>query len=219
MKNVVCIFAHPDDEAFGPGGTIAKFAKNNNVYILCATKGEEGKNSLKLKVNSLKLGEIRADELRRSAKVLGVKKVFFLGFKDGELSNNLYHKLAAKIRSHLIKLKPSLVLTYEPRGVTGHIDHIVVSLVTMFVVRKLKFVKTVMQFCRKTGRDEIKDYFVYVPPGYKESEIDLTVNIKDVWDTKLAAMKEHKSQAKDLKLALTSLEKSPKKEHFLIKKL
>lgn len=213
MKNIVCVFAHPDDEAFGPGGTIAKFAKNHNVYILCATKGEEGLNAL----GKGSISKIREKELLRAAKILGVKKVIFLGFKDGELSNNLYHKLASKIRSNLLKLKPSLVLTYEPRGVTGHIDHIVVSLVTMFVARKLKFVKTVMQFCKKAGKDKIRDYFVYVPPGYKESEIDLTVNVKDVWEIKLSAMRQHKSQAKDLKEVLKTLEKSPKEEHFLIK--
>ena len=43
MKPLVCIFAHPDDEAFGPGGTIAKFAKKRPVYLICATKGESGK--------------------------------------------------------------------------------------------------------------------------------------------------------------------------------
>jgi len=43
MKPLVCIFAHPDDEAFGPGGTIAKFAKQRPVYLICATKGESGK--------------------------------------------------------------------------------------------------------------------------------------------------------------------------------
>lgn len=41
MKNkLVCVFAHPDDEAFGPGGTIAKFSKTHAVYILCITRGE-----------------------------------------------------------------------------------------------------------------------------------------------------------------------------------
>ncbi|MBI4159549.1 PIG-L family deacetylase [Candidatus Wolfebacteria bacterium] len=85
MKTIVCIFAHPDDEAFGPGGTIAKLAKKNRVYIICATKGEAGKDSRRKKMGVLH--DHRASELVASAKILGVKKVYFLGFKDGTLSN------------------------------------------------------------------------------------------------------------------------------------
>ena len=84
MKKVaVCIFAHPDDEAFGPAGTIHKLTREYDVYILCATKAEIGETSLE---NKKPLHEVRADELRASAKVLGVKKVYFLGFIDGTLS-------------------------------------------------------------------------------------------------------------------------------------
>ena len=42
--SVVAIFAHPDDEAFGPAGTLKKLSETNDVYILCATKGHEGNN-------------------------------------------------------------------------------------------------------------------------------------------------------------------------------
>lgn len=216
MKSLVCVFAHPDDEAFGPGGTIAKLAKNNNVYILCATKGEAGKNALK---ERKKLREIRADELKRSAKILGVKNVYFLGFEDGTLNNNQYHELAKKIKSKLVNLKPSVVLTYEPRGISGHIDHITVSMATMFVVQKLKFVKTVMQFCRPFGYKSPKDYFIYFPPGYKKKNIDLIIDTKNVWKKKVDAMKEHRSQSEDIKRVLKIQKKLPKEEHFLVVKL
>src|SRR5579872_4442081 len=121
-KTIVCVFAHPDDEAFGPGGTIALLAKENDVYILCATKGEAGQNSLTDLETPLQ--NERMEELKRSAKILGVKKVIFLDFIDGTLSNSLYHKLAEKITQYLNELKPEMLLTYENRGISGHIDHI-----------------------------------------------------------------------------------------------
>ena len=208
MKNVVCVFAHPDDEAFGPAGTIAKFSKTHNVYIFCATKGEKGGS-----------GKVRAEELRKSAKILGVKKVFFLGFKDGTLSNNLYHKLAKKIETKLKKLKPSIVLTFEPRGVSGHIDHITTSMVTMFAVQKFRFIKTVLQFCRLDSFSKRRrDYFIYFPPGYKRSQVDKIVNIKDVWEKKVAAMNQHKSQLKDIKRIMKIQSKLAKEEYFLVLK-
>lgn len=215
VKNIVCVFAHPDDEAFGPGGTIAKLSKTNNVYLLCATKGDAGQNSTNSKD---KLSDIRSKELLNSAKVLGIKKVFFLGFKDGTLNNNNYHELASEIKKHLLKLRPSIVLTFEPQGVTGHIDHITVSMSTMFAVQKLKFVKSVMQFCRPKDKINIQDYFIYLPEGYEKSEIDVTVDVKDVWDIKLKAMNEHKSQDKDIKRFLKRQANSPREEYFLVVK-
>lgn len=215
MKPIVCVFAHPDDEAFGPGGTIAKLAKTRDVYLICATKGEEGKH--KGAKGGRDLGKIRADELLRSAKLLGIKKVFLLGFRDGTLSNNLYHKLSRKIEAVLKRLKPDAILTYEPRGVSGHIDHITVSMVSSYVFQRLPFVRTLMQFCipaeRARGR---QSYFVYFPPGYKKSEIDHTINVRDVWDVKVKAMMQHESQIHDIERILKRAQKFPKVEHFLI---
>jgi len=227
VKNLVCVFAHPDDEAFGPGGTIAKYSQKYNVYILCATKGEAGLQNQKSKIKNQNysskvkgLGEIRAEELRKSAKILGVKKVFFLGFKDGTLSNNIYHKLAAKIKHHLLILRPSIVLTYEPLGVSGHIDHITVSMVTMFVVKKLKFIRQLWQVCLPDYRaKQRQDYYICFSPGYKKSEIDKVVNIEDVWDRKVEAMRQHKSQYNDFEKIMKWIKKFPKKEYFLVRKL
>src|SRR6266404_8429920 len=110
-KTVVAIFAHPDDEAFGPGGTLAKLSKDYEVYLLCATKGEAGKNS-EAGTNNQNLGKVRENELINAAKILGIKKVYFLDFVDGTLSNNLYHQLASKIKKHLEELRPEIIITF-----------------------------------------------------------------------------------------------------------
>lgn len=208
-KTIVAVFAHPDDEAFGPSGTLAKLSKTNDVYLLCATRGEEGGNNKRL-------GEIRAKELKESAKIIGIKRVYFLGYRDGTLSNSIYHKLAGKIEKKLKELRPHTVITFEQKGVSGHIDHITVSMVTTFVFKKLPFVKTLLYYCmRQDERRKIDDYFIYFPPGYKASEIDKTVNIKDVWETKVRAMNVHKSQVQDAKRILEILKTLPKEEYFL----
>ncbi|MBI4078917.1 MAG: PIG-L family deacetylase [Candidatus Levybacteria bacterium] len=225
MKTIVCIFAHPDDEAFGPAGTIAKLAKENDVYILCATKGEAGLQNKKLEIKNQndkakikKLGEIRADELRQSAKVLGVKGVYFLGFEDGTLCNNLYHKLTAKIKRKLLQLKPEIILTFEPKGISGHIDHITVSMVASFLFYKLLFIKEMWQHCLLKEYQYMvgQNYFIYFPPGYDRSDVDKTIDVSDVWETKVAAMYCHKTQLKDIKRILRSYAKRPKEENFLV---
>ncbi|MGD0328385.1 MAG: PIG-L deacetylase family protein [Minisyncoccia bacterium] len=216
MKPIVCIFAHPDDEAFGPGGTIAKLARTREVYIICATKGETGGHRGKGEEKSM--GRIRAKELRRSAKTLGVKRVFFLGFLDGTLCNNLYHHIARKAGNILKKLKPDTILSYEPRGVSGHTDHVTIAMVSSYLFGRLPFIKKHMQFCvRDTPERRKEKYFIYRPPGYKKSEIDFVSDVRDVWDTKVQAIAQHTSQVYDIKRILKRYKKFPKVENFLVR--
>lgn len=217
MKPLVCIFAHPDDEAFGPAGSIAKFAKEREVYLICVTDGNAGNNSHNGSKKSL--GEIRKEELEQSAKILGIKKTYFLNYPDGTLSNNSYHEIAEKIEVILNEIKPDTILTFEPQGISGHIDHITVSLVSTFVFQKLEFIKNLLYYAETFEMmKEIPSYFIYVPPGYKKEDIDLTIDITNFWETKLKAMQSHKSQKEDYEFVLKILQKFPKEEHFLQKR-
>lgn len=216
-KSVVCVFAHPDDEAFGPSGTIYKLSKKYDVYLLCATKGEVGKDS---SGNGKVLSDKRTEELRRSAKILGIKKVYFLGFVDGQLSNSNYHKLASKIESYVKKIKPEIILTQELRGISGHIDHIVVSSTTSFVFQRNKFIKELWYVVMPENHAKIfgKDYFVFWPPGYKKDEINKVMDISDVWKTKIEAMIQHESQRHDFERIIKIRENLPKEEYFVIER-
>ncbi|OHA08432.1 MAG: hypothetical protein A3A44_00805 [Candidatus Sungbacteria bacterium RIFCSPLOWO2_01_FULL_60_25] len=215
-KSVLCVFAHPDDEAFGPGGTIAKLAKRHRVYLLAATKGQAGKDRGRRATRDL--ARRRATELRASAKILGVRKVFFLGFADGALSNNLYHRLAASIERYARRFRPEVFMTHEPRGGSGHLDHIAVSMAVSYVFERLPFVRALLYSCLRAERARAlrKGYFIYVPPGYRRSEIDLRVDTRDVWEQRVEAMQAHASQSHDLKRILRFAERFPKEENFLV---
>ncbi|MFA6005758.1 MAG: PIG-L deacetylase family protein [Patescibacteria group bacterium] len=218
IKNIVAVFAHPDDEAFGPSGTLALLAKEYNVYLLCATKGEAG-------AGGKNAGNIREGELLNSAKILGIKAVHFLGFADGTLCNNVYHKFASAIKPYLEKYKPERVITFEMLGVSGHIDHITVSMVVTFLFEKLKYIKEVWYFCNnKSFRKFVPDYFIYFPEGYDRDKVDKIVDVTSVWDTKVASAKAHVSQKHDFDMIykifklLNKLHLFKKEELFLVKK-
>lgn len=214
MKTIVGVFAHPDDETFGPGGTLATFAqKRDQVYIICATNGETATGKL-----DKKLGQERREELKKSAKILGIKKVFFLNFQDGTLSNNLYQPVAKKIKKILLDLKPDILITFEPHGVSGHIDHIFMSMVTQFLFPDIKSAKKLMMSCLPFKRtlNMHGKYFVYFPYGYTDEEIDEVVDISGIWDKKIEAMHQHVSQLADVKRILAQSKNFPKKEYFLV---
>lgn len=213
-KNIFGIFAHPDDEAFGPSGIIANWSKTQDVYIICVTDGSHPNGGIK------KLGKIRRKELENSAKILGVKKVFFLGYTDGELRNNIYHKVAKDIEKILAKFKPEIILTLDEKGISGHIDHIFVSMVVGFLFRDLRYIKKVYYLFR--SKKEMKslsdNYFIYVPAGYNKNKADHVEDVSGVWDKKINAIKAHVSQKKDGERILKRMKHGPKKEYFFVRK-
>lgn len=216
---LLCVFAHPDDEAFGPSGTIAKFASNRDVYLICVTDGDDKTNGYKES-----LIKIRKRELLASAKILGVKKVFFLGFKDGCLCNDIYHQVADKIQIIVNEIKPDALLTYEPHGVSGHIDHVFCSMVTSYVFRENKTIKNIFYYCIPKIRARLMaDYFIYFPDGYSKSQVNKVEDISAYWNQKILAIKAHVSQKKDgdkiLKLMkLRRFLRLSKEEYFLVKR-
>ncbi len=213
--SLVAIFAHPDDEAFGPAGTLATFSKTHDVYIICATRGDAGENHSGQE--EIDIAAMREQEMRRSADTLGAEEVFFLDYKDGTLSNNKYHAIAQDIQSIIDPIKPEILLTYENRGVSGHLDHVAMSLITHYVFHKVDYTKKLLSYTiLKDQTDQLRDYFIYVPHGYNRDAIDLIVDISSVWEQKRKALYEHKSQMKDISRMIGTMEEGPKEEYFLV---
>lgn len=209
-KKIVCIFAHPDDEAFGPGGTIAYFCQKCEVYEICVTNGDAGRNK--------KLGEIRKKELQASAKILGVKNVTFLEFHDGELNNANYHKVTDSIKKILKKIKPDTIMTFAQNGVSGHLDHVAVSMECSYLFEHVSFIKNIMYFTQQKTVKKIigKHYFVYHPEGISESEADLVMNVQPLLKIKLKAMQAHKTQRSDYLMIRTLFGSLLAKEYFKV---
>lgn len=221
MKRLLAIFAHPDDEAFGPGGTLAKYGHTGaEIHILCATKGEAGvKNGIRNQESGIKnIGEKREKELRKSAEILGIKSVDFLDFTDGQLCNNNYHKLAEKIINKIRKFKPQVILVNERLGISGHLDHIAVSLTTTFAYLNTKEAKKLYYYCMpKKYREKILDkYFIYFPEGYDEDEITTRIDFSNYWKCKARAMWQHKSQMKDVIRLMSRFVTQPKIDNFIL---
>src|SRR5256714_2573519 len=137
FARVMMVSAHPDDPDFGAGGSIARLADSGaDVTYVIVTDGRQGGEDPKQK--DAELVAIRAREQRAAARVLGVKRVEFLGYKDGHLSPDL--KLRRDIVRMIRKYKPDLVITHIPGRVLdapmggSHPDHLAVGEATMAAV-------------------------------------------------------------------------------------
>jgi LmbE family N-acetylglucosaminyl deacetylase len=131
-RRLLGVFAHPDDEAFGPGATLARYAKEGaEVYLLTATHGEQGKVHGGIPPFTEKtLGEIRDEELRCAAVALGLKDWRILGYPDGRLSEVSAEELTEHVVRSIRRWRPQVLLTFAPDGLTGHPDHIAISQAT-----------------------------------------------------------------------------------------
>ena len=122
-KRMLVILAHPDDESFAVGGTLAKYAHQDvQVVLLCATYGGAGIPGVKPE----EAGDIRERELRQAAEHLGIE-VYFLGYQDGELANTPPEMLLETIACWIDLVQPQVILTFGPEGISGHPDHMTIS--------------------------------------------------------------------------------------------
>ena len=126
---LMCILAHPDDESLGMGGILAKYAAEGiETYLVTATRGERGWfGDAADYPGPTRLGQIRQAELAAAASVLGLREVNFLGYQDGDLDQADPDEAIAKIVAHLRRIRPQVVVTFDPWGIYGHPDHIAIS--------------------------------------------------------------------------------------------
>ncbi len=133
---LMAILAHPDDESLATGGVLARYAAEGvETYLITATRGERGWfDEPEAYPGPEALGRIRAAELRAAAGVLGLQEVNFLDYMDGDLDQADPNEAISKIVAHLRRVRPQVVVTFDPNGLYGHPDHIAISQFTMAAI-------------------------------------------------------------------------------------
>jgi LmbE family N-acetylglucosaminyl deacetylase len=130
---LLAVLAHPDDESLGVGGTLAKCAAAGvDVFLITATRGDGGRFrgypcGDERHPGPVKLGNIRAAELRAAATELGIREVSLLDYQDQHLDNAHPREAVGRIATHLRTFRPEVVITFGPDGAYGHPDHIAIS--------------------------------------------------------------------------------------------
>lgn len=126
-KTLLLIFPHPDDESVMAGGLVQKMKRLGwKIAVLSVTGGERGRIFVHGHGRSLR--EIRENEFCRAVRRIGGDKGEIWNFPDGRLSQkDIQVKLKANLIKYLGIIKPDLIVTYDPSGLTGHPDHIALS--------------------------------------------------------------------------------------------
>jgi len=205
-SSVLAVFAHPDDETFRCGGTLALLARQGvQVQVLCATRGEAGVPELEPE----QAGQIRQAELECACRALGLQPPRFLDYQDGALAQVDQEEAVSRIVAVVRELRPRVLLTWPPDGVSGHPDHIAIS---HWTGEALNWMASPAADTKGLARDPSPHatalYHIVVPHSLAQTlgmtqlytvpdeSVTLTVDVSDVWEAKMAAIRCHRTQLK-----------------------
>lgn len=217
-RSLLAVFAHPDDETFRPGGTLALLAKAGvRVQVLTATLGEAGACGDPPRCDPNELPVIREGELRCACQALGLEEPILMGLPDGQLSSLDPKVIQAKIIEVIDIFRPQIILSFGPRGLSGHPDHIAIGRSALDVYRQCE--------------DVVAFYSVAVPSSVVENvrlphlnatpdkDITHTIDVSEVWESKLKAIRCHQTQMAESPILKADIVKQRMflgREHFCL---
>ena len=189
----LCVFAHPDDEAYGPAGTIARLVNRGaEGYLLTLTQGGAGTLGICKQMPVEQKKRMRSRELACAVRTLGFKHHFLLDLPDGGLKQIPQTEGVNIIIEFLRQVQPQLVITFHDGGISGHPDHITTS----------HWVKAALQQWEGNGElyyygmsESVVKHFTdrrLIP--IPENEIKIRVDVRAFVAKKVAAIHCHRSQ-------------------------
>jgi LmbE family N-acetylglucosaminyl deacetylase len=194
-ERVMVVTAHPDDSEFGAGGTVAKLAREGReITYVIVTNGNKGSGDRTMTPG--RLAKIREEEQKNAARVLGVERVNFLGYEDGEVEDT--RALRLDVTRQIRKWRPDLLIAMNPHRTynlyASHRDHRIVAGVALDCVYPL-------------ARDHLS--FPELRPEYEPHKVreiylmqwanpHVVVDITSTMDLKLKALACHVSQIADV---------------------
>jgi LmbE family N-acetylglucosaminyl deacetylase len=206
IASLLGIWAHPDDEAYLSSGLMSLVADaGGRVAVVTATRGEHGTDDPEAWPPE-RLGPVREQELRASLDEVGVQEHHWLSYRDGELAGVPLDRGAAELVPVIEQVRPEVIVTFGPEGMTGHPDHRTVSAWTTEAWRRtgcraeLWYATLTPEFHRTWG--ELNDrvgLWTTPPPVTAQSELAAHLQMSGpVLARKHRALRAHASQTRAL---------------------
>jgi LmbE family N-acetylglucosaminyl deacetylase len=199
ISRALVVFAHPDDAEFGSAGTVAAWTREGvRVAYVCLTDGSAGSNEPG--VRREELAPIREAEQRAACDVLGVEECVFLGIPDGmvEVTIDLRRAITREVR----RFRPDVLVIPDPsrlwdeeRRYVNHSDHRAVGLVCLAVVNPDASTRPMFSELEQEGIEPFEIPNLWMPVWGEDA--DTFIDITETIETKIAALRCHKSQIGD----------------------
>ncbi len=210
---VVCAFAHPDDDTYGVGGTMALLGDRVELTVVLASSGEAGEIADPSLATRETLGAVREAEDRASWAALGLAPdLRFLRYPDGRVADVPPEDLVGALVEVLLEVRPSVVVTFGPDGITGHPDHVAVGRAAteafhvarralgegperlLYTVLSEERVAGLREALRARGVDPLDPLQPLAPRGVPTARVGVVVDCSPVLQRKVEALRCHRTQ-------------------------
>ena len=194
LKNrLLAVFAHPDDETYRAGGTLALLAgRGVSVQVLTATRGQAGSCGDPPLCIPKELAAVRESELICACSTLGIEPPILLDYLDGHLADVDPDAIIAEILAVIEYLHPQVILTFGQDGLSGHPDHIAIGEFATEAYRRSNSVDALytlavpQSLADTLGMSQIH--------AVSDKKITLEVDVNTSWDFKIEAIQCHATQ-------------------------
>lgn len=215
-RTLVCVFAHPDDDAYGAAGSVALHADDPDFrfVLVHATFGEQGEIREGFPATRQTLGSVRRAEDEAAWRALGrvPDRHEWLGLPDGDVADVDFEELVAAVAQILEEEQPAVVVTFGPDGIFGHPDHIAIGAATDEAFARLRspdgtglqrlvhgaVPQSVFERWNRQraelGLNTFDPQQTYHMRGVPDERIKITVDCGSVTGRIVAGLREHKSQ-------------------------
>jgi LmbE family N-acetylglucosaminyl deacetylase len=191
--SLLAVFAHPDDETFRPGGTLALLARHGvEVHVLTATRGQAGSCGDPPLCTREGLPAVRERELRCACTALGVEPPRLLEYQDGQLAEVAPEEISEHILGRVAEVNPQVLLSFGSDGLSGHADHIAVGRAAGQAFARWEDLAAL--YTMAVPRSLAEQLEMHRIRSVPDEQIALDVDVGPAWEAKRSAMDCHESQ-------------------------
>jgi LmbE family N-acetylglucosaminyl deacetylase len=203
---ILAVFAHPDDESFGPAGTLSHYANSGHqVGLVTLTRGEAGSSGISKELPPAELASRRTCELHQAVRVLGFNYLKIFDLPDKKLSEVPDRTALTLIQSEIDLFRPDILVTFHEQGISGHLDHQTVSRWLLQLVRNSEESRSL--FFYGIIPEQAKHFSLKGLLAMPMTEVTHKIAVADLVDIKIQAMKCHVTQEKSWQKFIQPLEK------------
>jgi len=190
-RRLLAVFPHPDDESYGPAGTLHRAGRNGSAAVYILTRGEASSMGRERGLTPDEVAAVRRERLAAVDAILGLDALLLGAFPDGGMARCPLGTMADAVGAAIDAYRPQVVIAHDPRGVNAHADHIATHWAVRAALGSRPGIRLAMLAYPQELAEAIAPRLLFPTP---EEEVDCVVELDEAEiDAKQRALDVHEA--------------------------